>query len=267
MRNIAKIGARLKVRIILLDLLILISAQYSVNFRNSNLQPQSFSHWQSPLTGLPVACYQVRLRRGFDEWAPRTPIPYERVTQHLRGRRCPPDPLSNIFDHADVRFLKAEGFRHQALPGRIHVENGIGRGPVGAHGCVPGTRAMVGGDYTWGESRPDSLRDSTSADVEVRSVVVSFESSQIYYRKGGMETCFVESHAAAVKHNVVTVVRNLGRMKKYFQLKTVIPAKHRANAHAVPRMSAKGSGGRPPSCHANTTASSRNTLTKSPNPT
>ena len=59
----------------------------------------------------------------------------------------------------------------------------------------------------------------------------------------------------------------MGMIKKYFQLKTVMAAKQRANAHAVPRMSAKDSGGRRPSCHANSTASRRNTLTKSPNPT
>ena len=88
-----------------------------------------------------------------------------------------------------------------------------------------------------------------------------------YYRNGGMETCFAESHAAAVKHNVVAIEKTMGIIKKYFQLKTVMPAKQRANVHAVPRMRAKDSGGRPPSCHANTTASRKNTLTKSPNPT
>jgi 3-hydroxyisobutyrate dehydrogenase-like beta-hydroxyacid dehydrogenase len=51
------------------------------------------------------------------------------------------------------------------------------------------------------------------------------------------------------------------------RLKTVMAAKQRANADAVPRMSAKDSGGRLPSCHANTAASRRNTLTKSPTPT
>ena len=82
-----------------------------------------------------------------------------------------------------------------------------------------------------------------------------------------METYLAESHAAAVKHNVITTEKAMGRMKRYLQLNIVMAAKQRAKAHAVPRMSAKDSGGRPPSCHANTTASSRNTLTKSPNPT
>jgi hypothetical protein len=82
-----------------------------------------------------------------------------------------------------------------------------------------------------------------------------------------METCFAESHAAAVKHNVVTIEKAMGIIKKYFQLKTVMAAKQRANAHAVLRIRAKDSGGRRPSCHANITASRRNTLTKSPNPT
>ena len=88
-----------------------------------------------------------------------------------------------------------------------------------------------------------------------------------YDRNVGLETCFVESHAAAVKHNVVAIEKTMGITKKYFQLKNVMAAKQRANAHTVPRMSAKDSGGRPPSCHANTTASRRSTLTKSPNPT
>lgn len=59
----------------------------------------------------------------------------------------------------------------------------------------------------------------------------------------------------------------MGIIKKYFQLKTVMAPKQKANAHPVPRMSAKDSGGRLPSCQANTTASRRNTLTNSPNPT
>src|SRR5579863_5238630 len=99
-----------------------------------------------------------------------------------------------------------------------------------------------------------------------KAAVAQFESSP-YDLNGGLEACFAESHAAAVKHNVITIEKTMGIIKKYFQLKTVMPVKQRANVHAVPRMSAKDSGGRLPSCHANTTASSRNTLTKSPNPT
>jgi len=83
----------------------------------------------------------------------------------------------------------------------------------------------------------------------------------------GVETCFPESHAAEVKHNVTAMEKTIGIIKKYFQAKTEMAAKQRANVHAVPRMRAKDSGGRPPSCHANTTASRRNALTKSPNPT
>jgi len=88
-----------------------------------------------------------------------------------------------------------------------------------------------------------------------------------YYRDGDAETCFPESHAAAVKHKVIAIDNTMGITKKYLKFKTVMAAKQRANAHAVPRMSAKDSGGRPPSCHANTAASKTNTLTKSPNPT
>jgi len=61
-----------------------------------------------------------------------------------------------------------------------------------------------------------------------------------------VETCFPESHAAAVKHTVITIEKAMGRIKRYLQLTTVMAAKQRANAHAVPRRSAKVAGGRPP---------------------
>jgi hypothetical protein len=69
-----------------------------------------------------------------------------------------------------------------------------------------------------------------------------------------METCLAESHAAAVKHNVIAIEKAMGSRKRYLQLTTVMAAKHRANVHAVPRMRAKVAAGRPPSCHANIAA-------------
>jgi hypothetical protein len=69
-----------------------------------------------------------------------------------------------------------------------------------------------------------------------------------------MESFLAESHAAAVKHNVITIEKAMGMIKRYLQLTTVMAAKHRANAHAVPRMSAKVAAGRPPSCYANIAA-------------
>src|SRR3989442_5441945 len=69
-----------------------------------------------------------------------------------------------------------------------------------------------------------------------------------------METCFAESHAAAVKHNVITIEKAMGMIKRYLQLTTVMAEKQGANTHAVPRMSAKVAAGRPPSCHANIAA-------------
>jgi len=54
-----------------------------------------------------------------------------------------------------------------------------------------------------------------------------------------METCLADSHAAAAKHNVIAIEKAMGMMKRYLQLTTVMAAKQRANAHAVPRMSAK----------------------------
>jgi hypothetical protein len=69
-----------------------------------------------------------------------------------------------------------------------------------------------------------------------------------------METCFAESHAAAVKHKVIAIEKAMGKIKRYLQLTTVMAAKQTANAHAGPRMSAKVAVGRPPSCHANIVA-------------
>ena len=57
---------------------------------------------------------------------------------------------------------------------------------------------------------------------------------------------FAESHAAAVKHTVITVEKTIGRIKRYLQLTTVMAAKQRARAHTVTRMTAKVSAGRPP---------------------
>jgi hypothetical protein len=60
-----------------------------------------------------------------------------------------------------------------------------------------------------------------------------------------------ESHAAVIKHAVITIEKTIGRIKRYLQLTKVMAAKQAANVHAVLRMSAKVCGGRPPSCHAN----------------
>jgi O-acetyl-ADP-ribose deacetylase (regulator of RNase III) len=80
--------------------------------------------------------------------------------------------------------------------------------------------------------------------------MAQFESSYLNYRDGVLETCLAENHAPAVKHTVITIEKAMGRKKRYFQLTTVMAAKQRANAHAMPRMSAKVAAGRPPSCHA-----------------
>ena len=63
-------------------------------------------------------------------------------------------------------------------------------------------------------------------------------------------TCFVEIHAAAVKHTVIAIENATGMMKRYLQLTTVMAANDRANAHAVPRMSASVATGRLPNCQA-----------------
>ena len=69
-----------------------------------------------------------------------------------------------------------------------------------------------------------------------------------------VQSVFAESHAAAVKHTVITIEKTIGRIKRYLQLTTVMAAKQRANAHVVPRMSARVFAGRPASCHASTAA-------------
>jgi len=46
----------------------------------------------------------------------------------------------------------------------------------------------------------------------------------------------VVSHAAAVKHKVITIEKAMGMIKRYLQLTTVMAAEQRANARAVPRM-------------------------------
>jgi len=79
-----------------------------------------------------------------------------------------------------------------------------------------------------------------------------------------VETGFAESHAAAVKHNLTTTEKAMGRIKRYLQLTTVMAAKQRANAHTVPRTSAKVAAGRPPGCHANIAENRKNTPTENP---
>jgi len=73
-------------------------------------------------------------------------------------------------------------------------------------------------------------------------------------RGARLQVGFAESHAAEIKHSVITIEKTIGRIKRYLQLTSVMAAKQAAKAHAVPRMSAKVSAGRPPSCHANIAA-------------
>ena len=80
----------------------------------------------------------------------------------------------------------------------------------------------------------------------------------------GVETCFAESHAAAIKHTVIRVEKAMGVVKAYLQLKAVTATKQMASAHAMLRTLAKVSAGSPPSSHANAAANKRNTEKKSP---
>jgi len=65
---------------------------------------------------------------------------------------------------------------------------------------------------------------------------------------------FAESHAAAIKHTVFTIEKTIGRINEVSPAHNRDGGKQTAKAHAVPRMSAKVSAGRPPSCHANIAA-------------
>ena len=76
---------------------------------------------------------------------------------------------------------------------------------------------------------------------------------------------FAESHVAAIKHAVITAEKTIGMVKAYFKLKPVIATKQMTSAHAVPRMRANVSAGRPPSCQVNIAANTRNTEKKNPN--
>jgi hypothetical protein len=80
-------------------------------------------------------------------------------------------------------------------------------------------------------------------------MAVRFESPACY-RDGAIVTGFAESHAAAAKQIVITIEKAMGRIKRNLQLTTVMAAKHRANAHRVPRMGARLAAGRPPNCQA-----------------
>jgi len=75
----------------------------------------------------------------------------------------------------------------------------------------------------------------------------------VSYPTAGMERCLAESHAAAVKHNGITIEKAMGKIKRYRQLTTLMAAKQAANAQAV-RIGAKFASQRLPSCHANIAA-------------
>jgi hypothetical protein len=51
-----------------------------------------------------------------------------------------------------------------------------------------------------------------------------------------LQVGFAESHAAAVKHAVITIEKTTGRIKRYLQLTTVMATKQRARADTVARM-------------------------------
>jgi len=79
-----------------------------------------------------------------------------------------------------------------------------------------------------------------------------------------IQTVLEESHAAAVKHNVITREKTIGTMKRYFQLRTVMTAKQTAKAHTARRIDDKVSAERLPSCQASIDAKRYKTPTENP---
>src|SRR5260370_738476 len=74
-----------------------------------------------------------------------------------------------------------------------------------------------------------------------------------------------KAHGEEIMQIVIMVERTMGVLKAYLKLKAVTARKEMASAHAVRRMRAKISAGRPASSHANTAENKRNTEKKSPN--
>lgn len=65
--------------------------------------------------------------------------------------------------------------------------------------------------------------------VDLASEAV-FDFAVAYDRDGAAEFCLLESHAPPAKHNVITMEKAIGKVKRYLQLTNVIAAKQRANA-------------------------------------
>jgi hypothetical protein len=81
----------------------------------------------------------------------------------------------------------------------------------------------------------------------------------------GLQAGFLaESQAAAIRQLVIRVEKTMGVVKAYLKFNAVMATKQMASAHAVFRMRADTSAGRPLNCHANTAANTRNTEKKSP---
>src|SRR5579864_5420978 len=130
-----------------------------------------------------------------------------------------------------MRRLRREGLRRRPWT------RWTGRGMLGSlpRGCV---RELV-------------RRGKTHGGYEFAvAVQVGILPLHVWRSAAASKTYFDESHAAEIKHIVITIEKTIGRIKRYRQLTTVIAAKERANAHAVPRMRVSISAGRPPSCQA-----------------
>jgi hypothetical protein len=212
------------------------------------LQPTVFYRWQKEFFENGAAAFQQRGRtKSFKGECirPGTPLSLEDARRLIKGLR---------------RALQQHPFEQRH---RLHHAEGHARRASAGDSGRPGSE--IGSGEGTAEESPPAGRVTDETD---------------YFRLAGdppkigpvafpikVQPVFAESHAAAVKHTVITIANTTGTIKKYLQLKIVTAAKQMTSAHAGPRMSAKVSGARPPSCHANTAANTRNTETKKPNPT
>src|SRR5215472_12833592 len=75
-----------------------------------------------------------------------------------------------------------------------------------------------------------------STSLLTRMSHVSFWPTR-HLRQTASQDYFDMSHAAEIRHNVIMIEKTIGMTNRYLQLTTVMAAKERANAHAMPRMS------------------------------
>jgi hypothetical protein len=161
----------------------------------------------------------------------------------LRNLEVPRGELGATRHISRVRLLGSSCQRHHRMYDCAHP-----KAPCWQHICLNSTKkgSLASNQQCLcsGHSRSEA-----GADTPRR-----FEVEDLRSIPPRLQIGFAESHAAAVKHTVITIEKTIGRIKRYLQLTTVMAAKQRARAHTVTRMTAKVSAERPANCHANAAA-------------